>query len=75
MPIEIPRQWQVDAEQWQAECPVACVKYRRLPDGTVQVYWVDPKVEMSESDAASVAAVAEIAIRNANGPLGPRAVV
>lgn len=72
--MDIPRQWQVDPALWQAECPVASVRYRRLPDGRVQVYWVDPKVEMTETDAASVAATAEAAIHEAQGSDGLRSI-
>lgn len=70
--MDIPQQWQIHPEQWQADSAVASVRYRRLPDGGVQVYWVDPKVEMTETDAASVATTAEAAILREQGDLGIR---
>lgn len=65
--MDVPRTWQIHPEQWRAESPVASVRYRRLPDGAVQVYWLDPKVDMTEAEAGHVAATAEAAIREAQG--------
>jgi hypothetical protein len=70
--MDIPRDWHVCPDLWQAESTVASVKYRSMPNGTVQVYWIGPKIEMTESEAASVAAVAEVAIRDRHGSLTPR---